>query len=272
MNNEKFEFFGSIVNFINIEILEHGYLNGDSEWNFHGINSPFNRLYFVMDGHGSVYNNNEKTDLLPGNVYLIPCDHTYSYCCTSHLVKFYIHFKIEILPGNDLFNNINSCLSRIIDTNTINTLVKKAKSSNINDITWCKAFFLDVISNFIEPYENNMEKLVSAMIKYQSIFDLLKNTRPANVTVKQLAPVVGMSVSSLSKSFRQDTGITLKDFINNHIIQTSKEFLLLDNSSIKQVAYALGYTDEFYFSRFFKKRTGLSPKEYRKQNRMEYNY
>lgn len=70
---------------------------------------------------------------------------------------------------------------------------------------------------------------------------------------------MNMSVSSLTKCFKVDMNCTLKGYINANLIQKSKENLLLKDLSIKEIAFQLGFTDEFYFSRFFKKQTGLPP-------------
>ncbi|NSW89572.1 MAG: helix-turn-helix transcriptional regulator [Firmicutes bacterium] len=52
------------------------------------------------------------------------------------------------------------------------------------------------------------------------------------------------------------------------IIHKAKEELLTSNSSIKEIAYKLKFSDEFYFSRFFKKHTGIPPSKYRIQNKL----
>lgn len=271
MNDLQYKFFGTIINNINIEILQHGYLTGDSQWKYHNVNSPFNRLYFILDGFGYIQNKQERIDLIPGNIYLIPLQTTYNYICDNHLDMFYLHFKSEILPGNDIFNDINACLTLPFDIDNVNKLIKMAGSSNISDIAWCKAVFIDVIFSFVKPHANNIDIQVRSISKYQKLFYYIKANSPAKVTINQLAAQMNMSVSSLSRSFKLDTGITIKEYIKKQILQSAKEVLLLEDLSIKQVAYQLGFNDEFYFSRFFKKETGLSPKDYKNYNRMEYN-
>lgn len=271
MNELQYKFFGSIINNINIEILEHGYLIGDTEWKFYNINSPFNRIYFIHEGLGHVQNKHEKTDLIPGNIYLIPLHTNYDYTCNSHMNKFYLHFKCELFPGNDIFSSEPSCMSLPFDVNLVEELIKKAESCELSDIAWCKAILLEAIYSFIKPKAVSIREDVRITLKYQNIFNYLKSSSLAKVTLNQLAAQMSMSVSNLSKSFKLDTGKTLKEYIRKQILQTAKEILVLENLSIKQVAYQLGFTDEFYFSRLFKKETGLSPKDYRYHNRMKYD-
>jgi len=224
----------------------------------------------VLDGIGHLKNDYEEIDLLPGNIYLIPMHTTYDYYCNSNLTKFYLHFKSELFPGNDIFSTVTSCMSLPFETSLMSTLIAKADSKNISDIAWCKALFLEVIYSFNKSQISDINSQVNALSKYQNIFNYLKSNSPAKVTINQLASQMNMSVSCLSKAFKIDTGTTLKGYIKNHILQAAKEILLLENSSIKQVAYRLGFTDEFYFSRLFKKEIGLSPRDYRYNNRMDY--
>lgn len=270
MRELQYNFFASIINNINIEILQHGYLIGDHEWKYYNINSPYNRLYFVLGGKGYVQNRQGKVDLAPGKVYLIPLHTTNDYVCNDYMEKFYLHFKSDLFAGNDIFNNIHSCIELPFNAASVNKLVKKAGNQNLSDIAWCKAFFLEIIAQFIESYIDINDKQMYILFKYQSIFNYVKNHKPFKITVNQLSEEMNMSASNLAKCFKQDTGTTLKEYINAQLVQTSKEKLLLGDSSIKEIAFGLGFTDEFYFSRFFKKQTGYSPTDYRFHNRMKY--
>lgn len=51
--------------------------------------------------------------------------------------------------------------------------------------------------------------------------------------------------------------------INERIIIEAKRELYLTNKTIKQIAWELGYEDEYYFSRFFKVNADVSPQQYR---------
>jgi AraC-like DNA-binding protein len=79
---------------------------------------------------------------------------------------------------------------------------------------------------------------------------------------------MNMTVSNLSKNFKRDTGMTLKEYFDSQLLRNAKQKLLLSDASVKEIAYSLGFNDEFYFSRFFKKHEGIAPREYRGNNRM----
>jgi AraC family transcriptional activator of pobA len=56
---------------------------------------------------------------------------------------------------------------------------------------------------------------------------------------------------------------TLSDLISERIVIEAKRELNLTGKSVKEIAWELGYEDEHYFSRFFKKKAEISPQFYR---------
>jgi AraC-like DNA-binding protein len=75
---------------------------------------------------------------------------------------------------------------------------------------------------------------------------------------------LGISPNHLNKSVKAVTGRTAIIILNEMNLQEAKMQLKYTNLSIGEIAFRLGFKDLSYFSRFFKKATGLSPLEYRK--------
>ncbi|RKE82186.1 helix-turn-helix domain-containing protein [Chryseobacterium sp. AG363] len=71
--------------------------------------------------------------------------------------------------------------------------------------------------------------------------------------------------STLSKAVKKEFAKTPTQLINERIILESKKLLHLTYRSVKEIASELGFADEFYFSRYFKKSVGCSPKNYREK-------
>jgi two-component system, response regulator YesN len=74
-----------------------------------------------------------------------------------------------------------------------------------------------------------------------------------------VAGELGISPARLSRLFIEGTGKGFSDFLIEYRIERAKEMLLEPEAAIKQVAVACGYPDPNYFSRLFKKVTGLTP-------------
>ncbi|MDR4951134.1 helix-turn-helix domain-containing protein [Chryseobacterium sp. ES2] len=71
--------------------------------------------------------------------------------------------------------------------------------------------------------------------------------------------------NTLSKAVKKEFSKTPTQLINERIIMESKKLLHLTYRSVKEIAAELGFADEFYFSRYFKKSVGCSPKNYREK-------
>ena len=75
-----------------------------------------------------------------------------------------------------------------------------------------------------------------------------------------------MSGNYLSDLLKKETGKSIKSHINEMIVDKSKVILLNSNASVSEIAYGLGFEYPQSFTRLFKKKTGISPLEYRNLN------
>lgn len=79
----------------------------------------------------------------------------------------------------------------------------------------------------------------------------------------EYADLLYITPKALAKITKTHFNKTLSDIINERIIIEAKRELYLTNKTVKEIAYELGYADEFYFSRFFKTNADVSPQLYR---------
>lgn len=80
--------------------------------------------------------------------------------------------------------------------------------------------------------------------------------------VEWLAGQLGVSHRYMRDTIKAETGKTAVDQINLYLVEEAKNLLLAPNASISETAYKLGFEYPQYFSRLFKKKVGISPKEY----------
>lgn len=92
--------------------------------------------------------------------------------------------------------------------------------------------------------------------------DSMENRLP-NVT--DIAGQLNISRRYLTDLLKTETGKTAQDLIHISLISEAKNRLLTDDKTISEIAYALGFENMPYFSRLFKKETGLSPTQYKNQ-------
>ena len=74
-----------------------------------------------------------------------------------------------------------------------------------------------------------------------------------------------MSISWFIRNFKEYTEATPTQYIQSLRISNAQTLLETTNYNVSEIAQILGYDDPFYFSRVFKKQSGLSPSEFRKQ-------
>lgn len=82
------------------------------------------------------------------------------------------------------------------------------------------------------------------------------------ITVEELAALSGYSVSHFTREFRNSYGISPIQYLNHIRITHAKNLLRAGEHTITQIAQKCGFSNVYYFSAYFKKVTGLSPKEY----------
>lgn len=85
-------------------------------------------------------------------------------------------------------------------------------------------------------------------------------------TVKYCAEKLSLSPNYMSDVIRRETGRSAQEHIQTLIIERAKTELIASRKSIAEIAYSLGFEYPGYFSRQFKKRTGMTPNEYRTMN------
>ncbi|MBB6271088.1 AraC-like DNA-binding protein [Pedobacter cryoconitis] len=84
-------------------------------------------------------------------------------------------------------------------------------------------------------------------------------------TVAAIAAQLKMSPGYMSDLLRQETGRSAIDHIHSYLISEAKNLLIGTDLTVAQIAYQLGFENPPYFSRLFRKETGINPVAYRKQ-------
>lgn len=164
------------------------------------------------------------------------------------------YFKIS---EQALFLDLINQISREMDRDSIaqhEVLVAFLKVFLIESVRQKREFDNEIIPQFFDSKSEMLQNLIDAIeSNYSKLHSPQEYADKLCVSSKTLA--------SISKKYLNQT---LTSLITTRIIIAAKRELYLTSKSVKQVAALLGYHDEFYFSRFFKKKVGVSPDIYRK--------
>lgn len=84
------------------------------------------------------------------------------------------------------------------------------------------------------------------------------------VTASEVAEHVGLSQYHLSRLFKKLTGQTIMEYLTNERIETSRQLLVSGTMELQQIAALLHFCDQSHFTQVFRKKTGMTPAQYRK--------
>ncbi|WP_240941392.1 AraC family transcriptional regulator [Paenibacillus sp. HB172176] len=89
------------------------------------------------------------------------------------------------------------------------------------------------------------------------------------ITIEQLARMAEISPKYYVSLFKKTYGKTAMDYVKEVRVNRAKRLMLQEGALLRDVAYQVGYHDEFYFSRIFKKEVGVSPMAYMKNRKQK---
>lgn len=126
------------------------------------------------------------------------------------------------------------------------------------------------LCRMVEYLESLMPKNESEITDNEIINRALKYIQRnfgKSLTLNEIADFCSFSRSSLCHLFKKHTGVSVHSYIADLRIKCAKELLKISNQSVSAIAVKCGFSDYNYFASCFKKKTGLSPSEYRNRSK-----
>jgi two-component system response regulator YesN len=174
------------------------------------------------------------------------------------------------LPGDKIKN---SFFELIVTANNATKEQNKAFSSDTFDnafATLSTENDIKLIKEFAQKFLMECTQAVSSVKKAEEnpiikkVCTYVDENLSQDISLETAADFAGVSSFYLSKLFKEEKGETFINFISDKRLEKSRQLLSETNLSIKEITAEVGYNDQNYFSRIFKTKYGLSPKEYRK--------
>ena len=119
------------------------------------------------------------------------------------------------------------------------------------------------LTNVLEPapMANNSRK-AQQIEKFRALVDEhFRERRP----IEDYASEMGLTAGHLTRLCRDVLNLSSQDVVNARILHEAQRELVYSSDGIKQIAHWVGFVDEAYFTRFFRKHMGLTPSEFREQ-------
>lgn len=102
----------------------------------------------------------------------------------------------------------------------------------------------------------------------QQIREYMENHYHEPLSIAQLAHMANLSPKYFVYAFKKTFGQSAMDYLTDLRINRAKRYLLESEYRMREIAHKVGYSDEFYFSRKFKKEVGISPSEFVKKRKI----
>lgn len=217
-------------------------------------------------------------------VFLSPYQHFDLYDLDSRLIKklefhgdFYCieYHKKEVACNGLLFNNIylspfvtvTPALFEEIESIFCKICIEKADDSPFSESV-LKSYLqliLALCSKVKSPQLINTHVYQDELTLGLKFQKLLEAFFLIERSVQFYAHELALGLDSFSKKIKRELGKSPSRFIQDRVVLEAKKLLHLTYLSIKEIAAKLGFEDEFYFSRYFKKNVGISPSSFRER-------
>lgn len=126
-------------------------------------------------------------------------------------------------------------------------------------VVFYQSAFEWIISKRSDTRLNDQSQILIAIHHY------IKHHLGDDLSLTRIAQEVSLNPSYLSRWYKRITGKGISDYIHDRRIELSKELLLGSSCKMHEISAKVGFSDQHYFYRFFKKATGCTPQEYRDQ-------
>lgn len=185
-------------------------------------------------------------------------------------IKNYTFFSYDVNEALHLSEQEKVLLTELVKTleHELNTNIDKHSKtllvSNVELIlNYCNRYY---DRQFITRSNENKDVIVKLEKYLDQYFDNEDNLEKGIPAAGDCAQALNISTNYLGDLLRKETGKNTQEHIHTFIIERAKSVLLSSNSSVKEIAYELGFNYPQYFNKLFKQKTGLTPAEYRKFN------
>ncbi len=234
------------------------------------------QILFISEGGGVLEMRNNSYSIVPGTFFLVfpGVWHRYRPVLKNGWKEFFIGFDGEIIrdwckkhffiPDKPVYHVGNR--PEYINFYDLTIDYVKSEKTGYQQLCAGNLFrMLSVLKTFKKQEQfagKNIEKVV------EQVRCIMQQNLDKQLNFEQLAAQHYTSYSYFRKMFKEYTGFAPNQYHIHLKINRAKELLLFTtDTSVKQIAYKLGFTSIPYFSRIFKEKTGVTPSEYKNQSK-----
>ncbi|MBL8993982.1 MAG: helix-turn-helix transcriptional regulator [Spirochaetia bacterium] len=252
------------LNDLVVDLRQCGHVRLEADF-FSADFKEVNECNVVFSGTCKLDWKGKRHDLKAGHLYLFPgFQRRKTYAC-DRLEKLFFHFRL-LYRGIDLFRDAEPlALPFPKGFETITSRSREAMERG--DLFASKAALLESLAPFQTAIGKILSKKTPAYQKHESFFQLVETRIRSELEIGEAAQLAGRTEKAFAADFKKSFGLSPKQFFLREKTRRIQEVLTHTDLPAGKIAEDFGFTDAFYFSRFFKKMSGLTPMDYRRQSR-----
>jgi len=257
----------------------------DNSYFDHLQRNNYYSLIWVKEGIGKLKTNfseynfekNSLFSFAPYQPFMLSCTSVKGVAIYFHPDFFCIHkHQTEVTCNGVLFNNIYQKPFFLVDEkleDMLDKVIGQIKTEIQRPglaqyellISFMKIFLISASRSKAQQQPESIPLSTTRKEPFilQNLKEAIEKDFRSKHTPQDYAILLNISSNALARIAKTYFNKTLTNLITERIIIEAKRELYLTNKSVKEVAYELGYDDEYYFSRFFKKNVNISPQAYR---------
>lgn len=252
---------------LELKFIRSYWQNPDKDWIYPSYQRPYNWLIHTLSGRGLVTMKNRSIELLPNTLALLPLNQQCHYQCIEPMQLGAFAFTLEMPSGVDVFQLYQPSSKPInhSDRGSISRIIQWQNQAADTNTQYFEA--LAAAYQLLTPIINKSTATKGIETNYsrlEKIFSHIDQHLTQNIQIPELAAMHGTSTAHFSRWFSAIVETSPKRYINQKRIELACKKLLLTDNRIDSIAYQCGYEDPLYFSKSFKRITGLTPRDYRK--------
>ena len=233
---------------------------------------PVNRVLTVLENPDGKINyladQSAHHVLKNGHLYFIPVYHPCHISLNTNLHFISIQFRLEPYTGVDLFSNYSDILAFAeLD------LARRVKacydmSPELGSSLQLGALTYEIAGHCLERMAPGELGTIARFGLYRKLIDYITLNCSAKMHVGDMARVMKLGRETFTRRFTEDTGISPKRFFNRYLLRRACDLLCRPHTTVRETAYALTFSSEYYFSRFFRRNTGMTPRQFQQSQRL----
>ena len=232
-------------------------------------------IVYLFEGEGFHWIETEKYVITPPEIYFLKPLQFHYWQFTSVPRGYVILFKKSYF--NDLYDrDILHLIAKLTDRFRVGIPDDYSPESIFHNILEEYSNYHEYSSKIINGYllalfakilqianvQRNDNQVPNTL--YELYIELVLKERPGLNKVHDFAKLLNTTPQNLNAACRRQINGSAKEFIVNQLILESKRYLLHTEKSLSEIAYNLQFNDTSYFIKFFKRKVGMSPLQFRK--------